>query len=71
MTKISKREAAIRYYNNENIYLLPSKARLGSCWISPVCISRDEDSTFEKKVNAYRYYNCTRETGLVVHYYIE
>ena len=70
MVRIYKEEARKRYENGEKIYLLPSKARIGSIWISPIMIIKGE-GTFDSKVNAFSYYNCSAETGRAVHYYIE
>ena len=57
-------------FNKEiEIYMLASKAVIGSIWILPIGIHRDETS-FDAHVNAYRYYNCSAETGKRVHFYI-
>lgn len=76
MTKITYQTARKLYNNGTTIYLMPSKAVPGSAWITPVPVTRDPDEDdilpidFDTKVNAYRYYNCNRETGMTVHYYI-
>lgn len=71
MTKISKNVARKLFAQGHRIYLMPSKARLGSIWILPMPITGDASRNFDQEVNAYHYYNCTKETGLRVHFYIE
>ena len=73
MKRINMTQARKMYNEGTSIYLLPSKAVPGSIWILPVKISRDESNPhdFDGEVNAYRYYNCTAETGKRVHFYIE
>jgi hypothetical protein len=67
-TQITLREARKFYNDGWTIYLLPSKAAIGSCWISPLPVSGCGD--FDRKVNAYKYYNCNEYVGKSVHYYI-
>lgn len=67
-TRINRRTARKLYDNGMTIYLLPSKAAIGSIWICPLPISGQSD--FDKKVNAYQYYNCNKEVGKRVHYYV-
>ena len=73
MKRINMTQARKLYNEGTNIYLLPSKAVPGSIWILPVRISRDESNPhdFDGEVNAYRYFNCTAETGKRIHFYIE
>lgn len=73
MKRISMAQARKLYNKGTDIYLLPSKAVPGSIWIIPIGISQDnyDPRNFDAKVNAYRYYNCTVETGRRVHFYIE
>ena len=72
MKRISMTRARKLYAHGEHIYLMPSKAVPGSIWILPVRISHDDydPRDFDAEVNAYRYYNCTAETGKRVHFYI-
>ena len=73
MKRINMTQARKMYNEGTSIYLLPSKAVPGSIWIFPVKISHDIQAQcdFDTKVNAYRYYNCTAETGKRVHFYVE
>ena len=69
MKRISMTVARRLFNKGIEIYMLPSKAVIGSIWILPIGIHRDETS-FEAHVNEYRYYNCSVETGKRVHFYI-
>lgn len=73
MKRISMAQARKLYSEGTDIYLLPSKAVPGSIWILPIKISRDIQiqNDFDTKINAYRYYNCTAETGKYIHFYIK
>ena len=71
MIRISKTKARKLFARGRRIYLLPSKARIGSIWILPMMINGDVCRNFDAEVNAYHYYNCTKETGLRVHFYVE
>lgn len=73
MKRITMTQARKFYNNGTQIYLMPSKAVPGSIWILPTRISMHDDNpkAFDSEVNAYRYYNCTAETGKRVHFYIE
>lgn len=67
--KVTKRQAKSIYGRGCNVYLLPSKVRLGSFWIKPVLIPKNE--SFEATINAFSYYNCNDELGKSVHYYTD
>lgn len=73
MKRISMTVARKLYKKGAQIYLMPSKAVIGSIWILPTRISADDydPRDFDAEVNAYRYYNCSKETGMRVHFYIE
>lgn len=73
MKRITMTQARRLYNNGTHIYLMPSKAVPGSIWILPTRISKDDYNprNFNSEVNAYRYYNCSKETGNRVHFYIE
>ena len=69
MKHISMTVARCLFNNGIEIYMLPPKAVIGNIWILPIGIHRDGTS-FDAHVNAYRYYNCSAETGKRVHFYI-
>ena len=73
MKRITMTQARKLYNKGTKIYLMPSKAVPGSIWILPTRISMIDHNpkAFDSEVNAYRYYNCTAETGKRVHFYIE
>lgn len=71
LIKVDKRTAVREYNSGNTIHLLPSKAAPGSVWISPTSVSNQCDKSFEALINEYSYYNCTKETGLRVNYYID
>lgn len=71
-TKISQTTARKLYNQGKSIYLLPSKLSPSpNAWgITPMPIKKDiGDDTFDVKINAYYYYNCTKETGLKIFFY--
>ena len=69
MKRISMTVARRLFNKGIEIYMLPSKAVIGSIWILPIGIHQDGTS-FDARVKAYRYYNCSAETGKRVHFYI-
>jgi hypothetical protein len=76
MKKITRAEAKKLYDGGKSIYLNPSKMRPNSVWHKAMKVSKSsldnklsDAPTFEKLVNEYRYYNCSKETGLLVHFY--
>lgn len=71
LVKVDKRMARKEYNSGNTIYLLPSKAAPGSCWITPATVSNRCNKDFDALINEYSYYNCNNETGLRVTYYID
>jgi hypothetical protein len=78
MKKITKIQAERLYNNGKEIYLNPSKMNPNGVWHKAMKTSREisenaiyEASSFMNLVNNYRYYNCNKEMGLVVTFYIE
>lgn len=71
MVKVRKLEARIAYQRGRYVYLLPSKAVPGSIWISPTRIHRSSGMDFDKIIQNYSRYNCSKETGARVSYYID
>lgn len=76
MIKITKKEAKKLYDLGDVIYLNPSKLKLNNPWTSPMIASKNilnnpivDAPTFENLINAFSYYNCSKETGNVVHFY--
>lgn len=76
MQKITKAEAKKLYESGKSIYLNPSKMRTNSVWHQAMKVSKSildnklyDAPSFDKLVNEYHYYNCSKETGLIVHFY--
>ena len=70
MNKINKTQARKEYNSGKDVYLLPSKAAPGSIWIQPLRINNSCGRDFDTLVNEFSIYNCTKETGLRINYYI-
>ena len=71
LVKVDKRTASKEYNKGNTIHLLPSKAVPGSIWITPTSVNNQCGKSFEALINEYSYYNCNKETGLRVTYYID
>ena len=81
MEKISKAEAKYIYNRGGEIFLLASKMSINSQWVAPVGIKKRqslgwgmmadkyEEVDFDSALNSFRYYNCTKETGMGLKYY--
>lgn len=70
MKRISMAAARRLFNNGVEIYMLPSKVAVENIWILPANLHKG-DSSFDVQVSAYRYYNCSAETGNRIHFYIE
>lgn len=71
LVKISKATAREEYNSGVTIYLLPSKATPESGLIQPKPINIQCGTPLDSVVYGYKYYNCNKDTGLKVSYYIE
>ena len=71
MKRITKAKARELYGKGREIYLIPSKIRMGAMGY-PIGVNKQSSETdFEKCINNFYYYNCNEETGKVIHYYIK
>lgn len=72
--QISKSDAVKRFERGETIYVLASKLNPNNpIWVHPAVMNLYDDSnqyTFDSFVNSYKYYNCNRECGMGVRFYI-
>ena len=75
-TKITKAEAKKIFQSGKKITLNPSKMRLDGMWSMAVTTNKAEyeksegsDKGFEELCNSFQYYNCSAETGKVIHFY--
>lgn len=68
--QVNKTKAERLFNCGVEVFLLPCNANPNSVWIS-LCPVKKEDESFNSVVNGYRYYNCNRELGLYVVYFIK
>jgi hypothetical protein len=68
-SQVQKRTAEKCFNDGELVYLMPSRYFPG-VWMDFTIIS-NKTSNFESVVNQFKYYNCTKETGKRVNYYIK
>lgn len=68
MEKLTKRQARNLYNKGIEVLLVPSKIRPLGLMSVKVNINSSE-LFFDNLVNHFRYYNCTKETGLRVSFY--
>lgn len=71
--RITKAEARKRYNARQDVYFLSCNMHPENMWQAPCPILRDVDddvTSFNSTVNNYRYYNCDRQRGMYVAYYI-
>ena len=68
--KITKTQARKMHERGEQVYVLPNKANPNSTWWRPLS-AIPIDREFDKFTNEYRFYNCNKETGLGIAFYIE
>lgn len=77
--KVNKATARKMYNNGITIFLLPCKVR--DCfadgsheWLKPCEISlftsEESENKFDRKVNAFEYYNCNAELGYYAHFFV-
>lgn len=64
MIKLTKSQARKRFNDGQPVIMCASKMRVDG----DLALMRN-DSDFETVVNTFHYYNCSKETGLVVHFY--
>ena len=70
LVKVDKRTASKEYDNGTTIHLLPSRIAPGNLWVEPLSVNKQCGKSFDALINEYSYYNCNKETGLRVNYYI-
>lgn len=70
LIKVDKRTARKEFNKGNAIHLLPSRIAPGNLWVEPLSVNKQCGKSFDTLINEYSYYNCNRETGLRVNYYI-
>lgn len=68
--KISKREARTRYNEGKIIRLMACNLNPHGYWGEPLPVNNDQGKSFESICNEFAYYNCTKETGKTISFYI-
>lgn len=66
MKRITKGEARKRFEKGETIKMVASKLRAEYA----SSVNNFDNATFDEMVNSYSYYNCNKETGKCIHFYI-
>ena len=71
--RISKRDAEKRYYAGQTIYILPCKIIPGNIGfpLIGIDIKSCDFNTWEHVTNEATYYNCNRDIGYYLSYYIK
>jgi hypothetical protein len=79
MEKISKRKALSLVKKGTEIFIQSSKIHHSSIWQRPHSVELKDlndtwkadtiEESFDKCLNAYHYYNCSKESGLRISYY--
>ena len=68
--EITKKQARERYDDGNVVRLMASNLNPHSYWGEPLPVNKECGREFEKLCNEFRYYNCTRETGKKIRFYI-
>lgn len=71
--RVSKTKARKVYGDGNTVYLIPDMMRLDNVWQSPCPISKKDnggDREFDARVNEFQYYNCDKERGRGVKYFV-
>ena len=68
--KISKKQARERYDEGKIIRLMACNLNPNGYWGEPLPINNKQGKSFDKICNEFSYYNCTRETGKTISFYI-
>lgn len=81
MEKISKRKALSLLKKGKEVFIQASKIHWSSIWQRPHSVELQDlketwesdtiEEAFNKCLNSYHYYNCNKETGLRINYYIK
>lgn len=72
LKQVQKRTAKRLYNEGRTIFIQSSNMHPFNVWQSCTCINKDSETytDFETFLNDFEYYNCRRETGLYIHFYI-
>lgn len=70
--EITKQQARERYNDGKIVRLMASNLNPHSYWGEPLPVTTTDNgnTTFEQVCNGFAYYNCTKETGKKIKFYI-
>lgn len=68
--KISKKQARERYNQGKIIRLMACNLNPNGYWGEPLPVNNEQGKPFEGLCNEFSYYNCTKETGKSISFYI-
>lgn len=71
--RVNKIKARRVYDAGNTVYLIPDMMRLVNAWQSPCPISKKDnggDREFDARVNEFSYFNCDKERGRGVKYFV-
>ena len=70
--RVERRKAKKFYDEGKRIWILPEKANPGSLMFegSSPFVKTEDKRSFEKLVNEYSFYNCNKELGTYVKYFV-
>lgn len=70
--QIQKRTARKLYNEGKYIYLQSSNMQFDSMWQRPCIVSKKEsDMDFDALCNEFEYYNCDKERGKWIRFYVQ
>ena len=68
--EITKQQAREMYNEGNIVRLMASKLNPHSYWGEPLPVNKDCGKEFDKLCNEFMYYNCTKETGKKIKFYV-
>ena len=73
LIRVRKNVARKLWCQKEIVFLLPCNLRVDNPWQPPYGVSGNEytEEEFNKVCNGYSYYNCDKERGKYLHFYVE
>lgn len=69
--KIDKRKARELYNEGKIIRLMACKLNPNGYWGEPLPINNEQGKPFQQICNEFAYYNCSKETGKSINFYIK
>lgn len=71
MVRVNKKVARDLYNAGETVWLIPDMMRLYNAWQSPCLVNNKTERAFDTVVNEFQYYNCDKERGRGVKYFVD